>query len=217
MKNAAPTFGEDYFGQYYADYERQNPPGKMKFYRCLAEQCVGNAPRARLLDVGCAFGKFLAAANPSWERFGSDVSEFAIARAQASFPDIAFCVSSATELPFEGLFDVITAFDTIEHVSALDQVANAVRGKLQARGHFIFVVPVYDGLTGPFIRLLDKDPTHVHKCSRDFWLQWTESNFQLLEWWGIFRYLFPGGYYLHAPTRLLRQHTPAIAVTAQKK
>ena len=32
------VFGEDYFCTCYRDYERQNPPRKMRFYRMLAEK-----------------------------------------------------------------------------------------------------------------------------------------------------------------------------------
>jgi hypothetical protein len=75
---------------------------------------------------------------------------------------------------------------------------------------------VYDGPTGPIIHALDHDPTHVHKRGRDFWLDWTRQHFVLNRWCGIYRYLLPGGYYVHVPTRLLRRATPAIAVVAHK-
>jgi SAM-dependent methyltransferase len=217
MKRATAQFEQDYYGRYYPDYDRQNPPHKMRFYRLLTEQVVADTPRPRLLDVGCAFGKFLSSANPAWERFGTDISQFAIEQARSSCPDISFAVSTATDLPFDGAFDVITAFDVIEHVPSLEQVASAVRSRLLPQAHFIYVVPVYDGPTGPLIRLLDKDPTHIHKCSRDFWLKWTESNFRLIDWWGIFRYLLPWGFYWHTPTKKLRRYTPAIAVIAQNQ
>jgi hypothetical protein len=81
----------------------------------------------------------------------------------------------------------------------------------------VFVVPVYDGLSGPIIRRLDRDPTHVHKWPRDRWLDWAASHFEVVDWTGILRWLTPLGYYLHVVTRLGKRHTPAILVTCRKR
>ena len=145
------------------------------------------------------------------------MSQFATDRAAAAAPDATFARADIHEIPFSGPFDIITAFDVIEHIPSLEAVASAVRSLLVPDGHFVFVVPVYDGVTGPLIRLLDRDETHVHKRSRNFWLRWTRENFVLLEWWGIYRYLFPGLGYVHVPTRLWRRFTPAIAVIARRR
>jgi len=144
------------------------------------------------------------------------VSRFATEQAAQAVPDATFAQADIDTIPFPGLFDVITAFDVIEHVPSLELVASTVRSKLSPGGHFIFVVPVYDGPTGPIVRLLDKDETHVHKVSRGSWLGWAGHNFTLVEWCGIYRYLVPGLGYLHLPTRLWRRWTPAIAVVARK-
>lgn len=204
-----------YYQDVYRDYDRQNPPYKMAFYRSLVERVVPRSSPARILDIGCAFGRFLSSLNPAWRRCGVDVNALAIETARQAVPDAAFSVSSGTTIPFDGLFDVIVAFDVIEHIASLEEVAAAVRSKLTPTGCFVFVVPVYDGPTGPIITLLDRDPTHVHKQSRRFWLDWTAANFQLVDWSGVLRYLLPWGHYLHAPTKTLRWATPAIAVIAR--
>jgi hypothetical protein len=91
-----------------------------------------------------------------------------------------------------------------------------VAGALAVGGIFLFVVPVYDGPLGPVVRLLDKDPTHVHQKSRAFWLGWASRRFTVLDWWGLTRYLLPGGLYVNWPSRLARRVSPAIAVVARK-
>ncbi|TMQ54172.1 MAG: class I SAM-dependent methyltransferase [Candidatus Eisenbacteria bacterium] len=210
-------FEREYYETVYPNYSRQNPPRKLRFYRRLVERVapIGRVPR--ILDIGCAFGVFLSALNPKWRRFGTDVSQFATERAAAIVPDATFARADIHEIPFSDPFDIITSFDVIEHIPSLEEVASVVQSKLVPNGHFVFVVPVYDGVTGPLIRLLDKDETHIHKRSRDFWLGWTRENFVLLEWYGIFRYLFPGLGYAHVPTRLWRRVAPAIAVIAQRR
>jgi SAM-dependent methyltransferase len=171
----------------------------------------------RVLDIGCAFGAFLSALDPRWERYGTDVSRYAVEKAAAALPEIRFARADVDAIPFPGPFDVITSFDVIEHIGSLDQVARTVEALLAPGGHFVFVVPVYDGVTGPVIRLLDKDETHVHKRSRDFWLRWVSERFDMVAWCGIYRYLIPGWGYAHIPTRRLRRFTPAIAVTARRR
>ena len=210
-------FEREYFETVYRDYSRQNPPRKLRFYRGLVE---GVAPRdrpARVLDVGCAFGAFLSSLDPTWERFGTDVSRFAVEKAATAVPGATFAVSDIDKIPFPGPFDVITAFDVIEHIPSLEAVAATVNSLLRPGGHFVFVVPVYDGVTGPLIRMLDKDETHVHKDSRDFWLDWASRNFTVLEWRGLLRYLVQGLGYVHITTRILRRFTPAIAVVTRKR
>ncbi|HKQ60819.1 MAG TPA: methyltransferase domain-containing protein [Candidatus Polarisedimenticolaceae bacterium] len=211
------SFERAYFETYYADYAKQNPPRKLAFYRSWAESLVGAAERPRVLDVGCAFGSFLGALDPRWELHGIDVSEYAIGLARERVPRARLAVAGAGAIPFPAPFDLITAFDVIEHVPDLPAVREGIRARLGPRGHLLFVVPVYDGITGPVIRRLDRDPTHVHRRSRRFWLEWAGAAFDLVRWAGIYRYLLPGGYYWHRPTRRLRGATPAIIVAARAR
>lgn len=210
-------FERDYYETVYPDYARQNPPHKLRFYRDLVERAAAGGPSRRILDVGCAFGVFLGALGADWERFGVDVSQFAIDRAKGSVPGAVFARAGFEEIPFSGPFDVITSFDVIEHVPSLEAVGASVESRLAPAGHFIFVVPVYDGPTGPVIRLLDHDETHVHKQSRSFWLHWAGERFDVIDWRGVYRYLVPGLGYVHLPTRRLRRFTPAIAVVARSR
>ena len=92
---------------------------------------------------------------------------------------------------------------------------NSLRRSLTPGGIFLFVVPVYDGPMGPIIRTLDRDPTHVHKRSRAWWLELISRKFEVTSWTGIFRYLAGGRFYLHLPTRALRQVAPAIAIVGK--
>ncbi|HEY3155756.1 MAG TPA: class I SAM-dependent methyltransferase [Candidatus Eisenbacteria bacterium] len=210
-------FERDYFEKTYRNYSRQNPRRKLCFYRGLVERAAPRDRAPRILDIGCAFGAFLSELDPQWKRFGIDVSEFAIERAAQVLPDATFARAGATDIPFPGPFDVITALDVIEHVPSLEQVASSIKAKLSPEGCFLFVVPVYDGVTGPAVHLLDRDETHLHKRSRGFWLRWAEEHFVPVEWLGLLRYLLPGGYYLHVSTRALRRFTPAIAVVARNR
>lgn len=212
-------FEAGYFAANYPDYAAQNPPRKLDFYRRVIERRGPETRPLDLLDVGCGLGRFVASLpRDAYRAHATDVSRWALEQNRERFPHVDFRQASATETPFpEGSFDVVTAFDVIEHVPDLDAVEEAVAAMLRPGGLFVFVVPVYDGLSGPIIRLLDRDPTHVHKRPRSFWLDRASRRFEVLEWWGILRYLLPWKSYLHVPTRRFRGHTPAILVAARKE
>ena len=211
------VFDERYFNTYYRDYVAQNPPHRLRFYAQTIESHLASGAPRRIHDIGCAFGRFLGRLDASWQIFGADVSEFAVAQAARENPRGVFKVAAADAgKVFDGPFGVVTAFDVIEHVPDPDAVARSAIEQLVDGGCFVFVVPVYDGLTGPVIRLLDRDPTHLHKWPRQRWLDWAASHFALVEWKGIVRYLLPGGYYLHFVSEVFRRHTPAIIVVARK-
>ncbi|MBX9788307.1 MAG: class I SAM-dependent methyltransferase [Pirellulales bacterium] len=213
----APSFEQEYFERNYRNYARQNPPRKLRFYRQLVERAVAEYDRPAVLELGCAFGRFLETLDGTWDRYGLDVSQYAIEQARQRLPAVTLEVASGSEIPFARQFDAILAFDVIEHIPDLEAVAASVDAHLADGGAWVFVVPVYDGPTGPLVRWLDRDPTHVHKRSRDFWLEWAANHFTIEDWWGQFRYLLPVGPYVYATTRLLRRACPAIAVLARKR
>jgi SAM-dependent methyltransferase len=208
-------FDRDYFARAYKDYARQNPPRKLRFYRRLIERELASAASPTLLEIGCGPGAFLGSLDRPWSAFGSDVSADAIKIARVRNPLAHFVLASGDALPFTRKFDVIVAFDVLEHVPHVRAAFEQVAQHLAPDGVFVFVVPVYDGLSGPIIRMLDRDPTHVHKNGRRFWLELAAKRFRVVDWYGITRYLLPGGIYVNWPTRWLRRHTPAVAVVAR--
>lgn len=206
---------EYYFGAAYQDYDLQNPPKKMAFYRDeIAKASSVRSPR--LLDVGCALGNMLGSLPKSWDLTGVDASSFAISQAKVRVPHAKF---HQCEMPPEdmGKFNIITAFDVIEHIEDYEPVLDRIESLLANNGAFVFVVPVYDGIFGHVNRRLDFDVTHVNKWDRHRWLDLTKSRFYLESWAGIFRYLLPNKQYLHFPTGALRTLAPGILVTARKR
>ena len=211
------AFDSEYFKQYFPNYKAQTPPKKLRHYAQVVERFRPPELPKRIHDMGCAFGMFLDQLGPEWERYGSDVSEYAIDVARSTVDGVTFAAADSRTSPFDGKFSVVTAFDMLEHHPELDSLAAAAHEQLSPGGVFVFVVPVYDGLSGPAIRLLDKDPTHIHRWKRKRWIEWVASaGFEVLHWEGILRYLFMGRFYLYRRTRFWRGHTPAIAVAARR-
>jgi hypothetical protein len=54
-----------YYEENYRNYELQNPPRKLRFFRKLMRLGLGQTDHLpKLLDVGCAFGRFLEYVSP---------------------------------------------------------------------------------------------------------------------------------------------------------
>lgn len=211
-------FDREYFERNYRGYHRHNSPRKLNFYADLVRSHLAARNGApRILEIGCGFGPFLRALGPDWRKFGVDRSEYAVYQAKAALADAALAVADATQVPFRGPFDAIVSFDVIEHVPDLERAAQSIRGLLADDGVLVFVVPVYDGPLGPIVHLLDKDPTHIHKQSRAFWLDWANRHFQVIEAHGIIRYLLPIGKYLHLHSRIALRFGSAIAVCCRRR
>ena len=210
-------FDERYFASCYGDYSRQNPRGKLRFYRELLERHLPPSPSPRVLDLGCAFGLFLAELPREFQKFGVDASHYALSAAASRVPDAHFINADCGAPPISSRFDAIVAFDVLEHIPPVDATLEFVRRSLTPNGVFLFVVPVYDGPLGPIVRKLDRDPTHVHKRSREWWLARIGRSFEVISWTGIVRYLVARRFYLHLPSSAIRSVAPAIAVVSRPR
>jgi len=115
-------------------------------------------------------------------------------------------------------FQIIVAFDVVEHISNVRALFKSVFDRLEPGGVFLFICPVYDGPQGVVTRTLDRDETHLHKESRFWWLKLAEeSGFRIVKWTGVFRYLLPWKKMLHYEMKgVLKFTSPAISVVCKK-
>jgi SAM-dependent methyltransferase len=96
-----------------------------------------------LLEIGCGIGGVVA----ELRRFenlrltASDVYLDGLRYARARFPAIDFIQLDATSMPFHGEFDIVGAFDVLEHIDDDAAVMHGVRGALRAGGLFVVTVP----------------------------------------------------------------------------
>lgn len=102
---------------------------------------LGEQPQ-RILDIGCGAG-FTAnvLANHQHDVWGVDVAEDAliVAKNHDSTNSVRYTLGSAEDLPFgSGLFDVVCAFDLLEHVEDPILVVSEASRVLRPGGLFFF-------------------------------------------------------------------------------
>ena len=110
-------------------------------------------PGARsLLEVGCGTGFVLAgmhAGFPDMRLVGSELSARGLAVARRRLPDAELLQMDARHIPYDSEFDVVGAFDVIEHIDedvlVLEQMAQAAR----PGGGVLITVPQHPRLWSP--------------------------------------------------------------------
>ena len=77
---------------------------------------------------------------------GADIYLSGIKFAQSKVPTAKFIQVNATDIPFEGQFDVIGCFDVLEHINEDTQVILELTKALKQNGYLIITVPQYPSL-----------------------------------------------------------------------
>jgi ubiquinone/menaquinone biosynthesis C-methylase UbiE len=120
----------------------------------------------RVLDLACGSGYGSATlAQSASVVIGLDNSSDAIAHARSSYPmwNLHFLLASATTLPFgDRSFDLITAFELIEHLHDWQALLEEARRLLKQGGQLIVSTPNHLYYTESR-RLAGPNPFHVHE------------------------------------------------------
>lgn len=139
------------------------------------------ARRKRVLDVGCGAGYGSAElANSAISVTGIDISADAIAYATEHYvrPNLIYQQARAAQLPFpDASFDLVVAFEVIEHLTDWERLIAEARRVLSPGGQFVVSTPnkAYYAETrqqsGP-------NPYHEHEFEFDEFKQALEQHFQ---------------------------------------
>ena len=128
-----------------------------------------------LLDIGCAYGPFLAAASDTgFNPFGTDISDDAVSYVQQKLKYPAVCsvfpeIDTAEEFGI-AQFDVVTMWYVIEHFKDLGSVLRKVSSLVKKGGIFAFSTPSGEGISA----VSDKD--HFYQISpTDHYTIWEPS------------------------------------------
>lgn len=154
MQYQKSYFFEDYKKQYGRTYEEDFDAIKSQGIRRLENirRIAGYFSEKNILDVGCAFGPFLAAASEAGLRpFGTDISDDAVEYVQKKL-GIPAVRSVFPDMDAQGefgihQFDIITMWFVIEHFKNLDEVLGKISEILKNDGIFAFSTPSAQGVS----------------------------------------------------------------------
>ena len=131
------------------------------------------------MDVGCAFGFFLKRVSPYFQEVcGIDISSFALEKARKNLPQAEFFQLDVEreELPFPDFyFDLLTAFDVLEHTYNLEDTLKKLLLKVKKGGFLMISLPLRGGWMGRIFTLLDRDLSHVSLPSEKEFIECLEK------------------------------------------
>ncbi len=138
-------------------------------------------PRARrLLEVGCGTGFVLsgiATAFPHLALVGSEVFTAGLAFAKARVPHASLVQLDARRIPYRDEFDVVCAFDVIEHIDDDEAVLSNLAAAVRPAGGLLISVPQHRWLWSA----ADDYAHHVRRyTARDLHAKVEAAGFQIL-------------------------------------
>jgi len=148
------VYGEDYFKidnpetgkRGYRSYENDKPH-HLYYFEKKIKLINKFISRGKILDVGCALGFFLEEANKAgFNPYGLDVSEYAVKYALKKFPSKVFCKALEDSNFKNGSFNVITFFQTIEHLEDPLKTLMSANKLLSRGGILVIACPNHDSI-----------------------------------------------------------------------
>jgi SAM-dependent methyltransferase len=116
------------------------------------------------LEVGCGTGFVLsgvAQAFPGTTLLGSEIFTAGLGYAAVRLPSANFIQMDARNIPYRDEFDVIGAFDVLEHIEDDVKVFLEAYSSLKDNGYLLITVPQHDWLWSP----VDEYACHVRRYS----------------------------------------------------
>ena len=164
-KQLSEIYGKDYFfgkGSGYPTIGYRQAHPTWSEYLDFIQSVKG--PALRWLDVGCAYGYLLKeAVDKGISAYGVDISAFALEQV----PEIRSRLvrGLANDLPFpDEFFDVVTAFDLVEHLPEPEAGLAEMARVLKGGGVLLFSTP------DPLLFKREEE-THISEHPPSFWLQ----------------------------------------------
>lgn len=120
--------------------------------------------RDNFLEIGCGTGFVLAGMAKRFafgRMLGSEIFSQGLHFAAQRVQQAAFIQMDARKIPFREEFDVIGAFDVLEHIQEDEAVLQQIRQALKPRGMLLLTVPQHDWLWSPS----DDYACHVRRYS----------------------------------------------------
>jgi len=170
--------------------------------RDVIERFTDRTRRLAMLEIGCGIGGVVAELRrlPHLQLTASEVALEGLRYARPRCPEVTFIQLDATAIPFRDEFDLVGAFDVLEHIDADQRVIRGVHEALRPDGLFIITVPQYPWMWSA----LDETVHHKRRYRRSELLRKLRDNgFDVLFCSSFVTALFPA----MAASRLLGRGT----------
>lgn len=166
-----------FFDAYNAEYYSERITNKSKKHMMKYMKFLRKGSSLKMLDIGCGQGYYVRdAIEEGINAHGIDISTHAVDNALAEVRDRITC-GSITKIPFpDEEFDIMTAFDVIEHIHPKDTLnaVEEIRRVLKPDGIIIITTPNSNYGSWVF------DLTHINVRPPKFWkLVLEEHNFKV--------------------------------------
>ena len=114
-----------------------------RIIRAVIDRFVDQGRPFEMLEIGCGIGGVVSELHriSRLRITASEISLHGLRYARARFPDVEFVQLDATEMPFESAFDLVGAFDVLEHIDADDRAVRGAYQALRPGGLFLVTVP----------------------------------------------------------------------------
>lgn len=118
---------------------------RIRIIRGIIQRYVDRTRTLDMLDIGCGIGGMVGGLQSlgGLNLTGSEIYLSGLKYARSRLPDATFIQLDATKIPFTDAFDIIGAFDVLEHIDDDERVMASVRDALRPGGWFLITVPQY--------------------------------------------------------------------------
>lgn len=152
---------------------------------------IKNAGKLSILDIGCGPGGTTNILSKFGNVTGADTSKRALEILNKRFPHIkgTLCNLDGTNFPFEtAVFDLVTAFDVLEHIQKDTIVMSEMNRVLKPNGYVLVTVPAH-----PYLWSY-RDVTLMHKrryTKEELSKKLSENGFEVvsISWFNFFMFL----------------------------
>lgn len=138
---------------------------------------------AKLIDIGCGAGFFLECVPKGFSKQGIDISKTAVKIAKSK-GFVAKQLDITKQNISSEKFDIITAFDTLEHITELNSALKNINKIMDEKSLFFVQIPIkttfHIFLSKFNLGILDNDPTHVQKHNFDEWTKMLGKEFSIV-------------------------------------
>jgi SAM-dependent methyltransferase len=141
--NSVPEqFNVNYFKSYVSVSRLREKGDKPYLYSYWSRYLRGLKPRGKLLDVACGLGFFIKRMQDTYQTFGIDISGYSVEESRKNAARADVRIASAAALPFNNdYFDIVTAFDIIEHLKDPGLFLTQAQAVLKKGGLLVISTP----------------------------------------------------------------------------